>query len=88
LKFFREPRLPFAQATPERGNEFANRDVKIRIDASTVHVSPRKREPGTGGKTLHRPIVPAQNNLCRQRIIREARYGRDFPARKSSQRFA
>jgi hypothetical protein len=53
-----------------------------------VHVPARKREPGSGGKTLHRAIVPPQNDLRRQRIIREARDGRDFPAGKASQRIA
>ena len=85
LEFFREPRLPFAKSTRERGDEFANRDVKVRVDATTVYVPARKREPGAGGKTLHRAIVPAQNNLRRQRIIREARQGRDFRARKPAQ---
>jgi hypothetical protein len=87
-QIFAEPRLPFAQATPQRGNEFADSDVKIRIDAATVDVQPRKREPGTGGKTLHRAIVPAQNYLRRQRIIREPGYGRDFSARKPAKRIA
>lgn len=85
LKFFREPRLPFSQATSERGDEFADRDVKVRIDAASVHVPARKSEPGAGGKTLHRAIVPPQNNLRRQRIISEARQGRDLPERKPAQ---
>ena len=84
-KGFDETRLSLAQQASEFGDEFANCDVKIRVDRVSVDIPPRQCQPGASGKASGRSAVAPQDDFGGERVICEARNGPNLFASEPAQ---